>query len=150
MKKVFLLMKMIEKWLKKTPAIIWHIKHWCPILFLINKQGLKSCKDRNRDRLFTNLIDYCRYKSSDINVCYVKWRLESSSIIFLSVSLANKASKAQKTEIVTVCLQIWLISQPSVIRYQCLMCQKKAGVFFNNFSIIFIYNNTFFSNKRSL
>ena len=40
--------------------------------FFINKQGLKSCKDRNCDCLFTNLIDYCRYKSSDINVCYVK------------------------------------------------------------------------------
>ena len=125
--------------------------------FFINKQGLKSCKDRNCDCLFTNLINYCRYKSSDINVCYVKWKLESFSIIFLSVSLAkilfsstNKASRAQKTDIVTVCLQIWSISQASVIRYQCLIHQMKAGVFFNNFSIIFIYNNTFFSNKQSL
>ena len=36
--------------------------------FFINKQGLKSCKDKNCDCLFTNLIDYYRYKSSDINV----------------------------------------------------------------------------------
>ena len=56
--KVFLLMKMIKKWLKKTPAIIWHIKHWCLILF----------------------------------------------------SSTNKDSRAVKTEIVTVCLQIWSIT----------------------------------------
>ena len=94
--------------------------------FFINKQGLKSYKDRNRDCLFTNLINYYRYKSSDINVWYVKWKLEFSSTNFLSFSFTatlfsstNKASRAQKTEIVTVCLQIWSISQASAIRYQC-------------------------------
>ena len=30
--------------------------------YFINKQGLKSCKDKNRECLFTNLIDYYRYK----------------------------------------------------------------------------------------
>ena len=37
-----------------------------------------------------------------------------------------------------------------VIRFQCLTCQMKAGVFFNKFSIILINNKTFFSNKQSL
>ena len=58
--------------------------------FFINKQGLKSCKDINRDCLFTNLFDYYRYKSSDINVWYVKWKLESPSINFQSFWLTTK------------------------------------------------------------
>ena len=42
----------------------------------------------------------------------------------------------------------WLLESP-MIRYQCLTCQMKAGVFFNKFSIILIDNKTFFSNKQS-
>ena len=43
----------------------------------------------------------------------------------------------------------WFLQSP-VIKYQCLICQMKAGVFFNNLFIILINNKTFsVTNKAS-
>ena len=63
-------------------------------------------KDRNRDHLFTNLLDYYSHQWTDINVWYVKWKLESSSIISLSFwfttklfSATNKASRALEAKL---------------------------------------------------
>ena len=87
-------------------------------LFFSKKQSLQSPKDRNRYCLFTNLINFCSHQWSDINVWYVKWKLESSSLNFRSfwfttkhISVTNKDSRAQKSEIVTVCLPIWSITR---------------------------------------
>ena len=48
------------------------------------KQWLYCPKDRNRNSLFTNLLHYYNHQWSDINISYVKWKLESFSINFQS------------------------------------------------------------------
>ena len=86
--------------------------------FFSNKQRLYSPKIRNRDCLFTNLINFCSHQWSNINVWYVKYKLESSSMNFQwfwsttkHFSVTNKDSRAKKTEIITVCLPIWSITR---------------------------------------
>ena len=96
----------------KFSMILIYIKTFSSI-----KQRLYSQKYRNCDCLFTNLVNYYSHQWSNINVWYIKWRLESSSMNLQSYwlttkhfSLTNKDSRAQKTEIVTVCLPFWSIS----------------------------------------
>ena len=143
---------MIENSWKKTPAFIWHIKHW----YLITGDYRNQSKVRNCDCLFTNLINFCSHQWSNINVWYVKYKLESSSMNFQwfwfttkHFSLTNKDSRAQKRrKMVTICLPIQSITRSTRIKYQCLICQMKAGVFFNESSIILINNKTFFSSNK--
>ena len=65
-------------------------------------------------------------------------------------SATKKDFRAQMTEIMTVCYQFDELLESPVIKYQCLICQMKAGVFFNEFAIILINNKTFFINKQRL
>ena len=60
----------------------------------------------------------------------------------------QKLIKSQKSWLFVYQFRQFL--QSPVIRYQCLLCQMKAGVFFNEFSIILINNKIFFSNKQRL
>ena len=87
--------------------------------FFNKKQRPQSPKERNTDCMCTNLIDFCSHQQSDMNVRYIKYKLESSSMNFQwfwfttkHFSLTNKDSRAQKRrKMVTICLPIQSITR---------------------------------------
>ena len=141
---------MIENSWKKTPAFIWHIKHW----YLITDDYRNQSKVRHSDCLFTNLINFCSHQWSNINVWYVKYKLELLQWIFNDFDLHQNIFQYQTKTLKPKIQKLWLfvykfsqLLQSPVIKYQCLIHQMKAGVFFNEFAIILINNKTFFINK---
>ena len=116
------------------------------------------------DQIGKQTVTISVFLGSKVFVCYWKcsvvneknWTfIEEDSSFYLTYQTLisdhwwqQKLIKSQKSRLFVYQFKQFL--QSPVIRYQCLICQMKAGVFFNEFSIILINNITYFSNKWRL
>ena len=75
----------------------------------------------------------------------------NSCEIFMNKNVIFSTKQSLKSpKVVTVGYKFDQLLKVSVIRYQCSICQMKAGVFLNNFSVIFIGKKGIFNTKQSL